>query len=141
MQSIRTRYHGPTNTRPSAISAKCEAGSIRVSYDHSLNIADNHKAACAKMLRKLGWDAPPYGDMVGGEFDGDTYWVFDEGRLQALRGLVNLKRDGGLSGNPYCAPEFRQALKTIGKAYGYYGPEMDAPTRNDEISAWLHKSA
>lgn len=76
MQAIRTRYSGPTNTRGSRIHAKCEAGSLSVSYDHSLNSEENHKAACDALIKKLDWTSPHYAPMVGGEFDGATYWVF-----------------------------------------------------------------
>ena len=76
MQAIRTRYHGPTDTRGSRISAKCEAGTIYVRYDHALNIDGNHKAACEAMTRELGWRGPNYAPMVEGGFDGDMYWVF-----------------------------------------------------------------
>jgi hypothetical protein len=76
MQAIRTRYHGPTNSRCSRISAKCEAGSISVSYDHALNIDGNHKAACDALRKKLGWMTEYYKPMIGGVFDGDYYWVF-----------------------------------------------------------------
>ena len=76
MQAIRTRYYGPTNYTGSCIRAKCEAGSVRFSYDHSLNIYDNHKAACSKLREKLGWSNYP--EMICGEFDGDHYHVFKE---------------------------------------------------------------
>ena len=49
---------------------------MRFSYDHSLNIYDNHKAACSKLREKLGWDRYP--EMICGEFDGDHYHVFKE---------------------------------------------------------------
>ena len=73
MQAIRTRYHGPTNIKGSRISAKCEARTIYVGYDHALNIEENHRAACRELKRVMQWG----GDMVGGNFDGDWYWVFD----------------------------------------------------------------
>jgi hypothetical protein len=79
MQAIRTRYHGPTNIRGSRISAKCEARTIYVSYDHALNIEENHRAACRELVRVMGWgkrEGTKYSDMVGGCFDGDWYWVF-----------------------------------------------------------------
>lgn len=59
-QAIRTRYHGPTNTRGSRISAKCGAGRVSVPYDHALNLYDNHAAAARALLAKLGWDAEEY---------------------------------------------------------------------------------
>jgi hypothetical protein len=80
MQAIRTRYFGPTNTRGSRIQAKAEAGAIYVNYDHGLNTKENHKAACDALLFKLKWlwTHGHYTSMVGGEFNGDYYWVFTE---------------------------------------------------------------
>jgi hypothetical protein len=81
MQAIRTRYFGPTDTRGSRIQAKAEAGALYVGFDHSLNIQDNHKAACDALLKKLKWrpcDANSYTPLVGGVFNGDYYWVFTE---------------------------------------------------------------
>ena len=72
-QAIRTRYYGPTNYTGSCIRAKAEAGSIRVPYDHALNIEDNHKVACQVLLDKLAWTwaaTPHYG-----VFGGDFYWT------------------------------------------------------------------
>jgi hypothetical protein len=43
--------------------ASCEAGSVIVSWDHSLNIELNHSAAAQALARKLGWDDSP---MAGG---------------------------------------------------------------------------
>ena len=76
MQAIRTRYIGPTNTRGSRIQAKCEAKTIYVSYDHALNTAENHMAACRKLADSLEWGKGPYNTMHGGSFGNDTYWVF-----------------------------------------------------------------
>ena len=76
MQAIRTKYHGPTNTRGSRISAQCEAGRVYVPYDHALSIDGNHKAACDALLDRMGWRGKYYTPMVCGEFSGDTYWVF-----------------------------------------------------------------
>jgi len=136
MQAIRTRYVGPTNTRGSRITAKCEAGSVSVPYDDALNSEQNHRAACDKLRAKLGWTTPHYGAMTHGVFDGDYYWTFDGGRLRALRDLVNVRRAGKLTGNPYCVPEFIEALRTIGAAFDYHGAPMEAPTRDEEIAQW-----
>jgi len=77
MQAIRTRYHGPSNVRGSRISAQCEAGKIFVSYDHALDLHDNHAAAAKALQDKLGWTTDKgYKPMFGGVFDHDTYWVF-----------------------------------------------------------------
>ena len=53
MQAITTTYHGPTDTRGSRITARCEAGSITVPYDHSAY--DAHTVAFVALVKKLGW--------------------------------------------------------------------------------------
>ena len=74
MQAIRTRFHGPTDTKGSRISAKNRSRTIYVGYDHALDLIDNHRAAARELKRIMPWG----GDMVGGSFDGDWYWVFDD---------------------------------------------------------------
>lgn len=76
MQAIRTRYHGPTNTRPSHISAKCEAGLINHTYDFSLDLDGNHQAAMCALRKKLKWHSDAYPKMWSGSFGHDCYWVF-----------------------------------------------------------------
>lgn len=127
MQAIRTKYHGPTNTRGSRISAKCGAGSISVSYDYALNIDGNHRAACDALVKKLGWDTGEYADMVGGEFDGAHYWVFDDKRLKALKAIVSGMRAATWTGSPWGKPEFKEAVKTCGRAHGFYGDALEVP--------------
>jgi hypothetical protein len=70
MQTIRTRYHGPSNVKGSRFSAQCEAGRIYVPYNHALNLDENHMEAARQLIAKLGWP----GDFAGGCFDGDYYW-------------------------------------------------------------------
>ena len=55
MQTIRTKYHGPTNSKGSRISAECEAGRIYVPYNHALDAEGNHKVAAQVLLVKMGW--------------------------------------------------------------------------------------
>ena len=44
--AIVTKYHGPTNTKPSRISVFMLDGTKKYfSYDHELTIMENHKAA------------------------------------------------------------------------------------------------
>ena len=74
MQAIRTRYFGPTDTKGSRISAKNRSRTIYISYDHALDVIDNHRAAARELKRLMQWG----GDMVGGIFYGDWYWVFDD---------------------------------------------------------------
>lgn len=74
MQAIETKYIGATNHKPSRIKATCTAGSVTVSYDHSLNIDGNHKAAAAELREKLGWID---GDMATGQLaNGNFAHVF-----------------------------------------------------------------
>lgn len=53
MQAIITKYHGATNHRPSKMSARCERGAARFSYDHGLNADENHRAACDKLCAQF----------------------------------------------------------------------------------------
>lgn len=76
MQAIRTKYHGPTASRGSRISASCEAKRISVPYDCALSAEENHAAACKVLTEKLGWVAPYYTQPVPGGFGEATYWVF-----------------------------------------------------------------
>lgn len=56
---IRTRYHGPTNTRGSRISATTVTGKrVYVPYDRALSSEDNHIAAARKAADLIAWIAP-----------------------------------------------------------------------------------
>jgi len=56
---IRTRYHGPTDTRGSRISATTISGKrVYVPYDHALSINDNHTAAARKAADLVAWSCP-----------------------------------------------------------------------------------
>lgn len=55
MQAIQTKYHGPSNTRGSYVTAKCSAGSLRFGWDDALNSDDNHRAAARALIVKLHW--------------------------------------------------------------------------------------
>ena len=53
MQAIVTKYLCPTNTKGSRIQAKCEAMTIRLSWDDALNVEENHTAACAELCCRM----------------------------------------------------------------------------------------
>ena len=53
MQSIQTKYLGPTNTRGSRIKATCWLTSVTVSWDYSASIEENHIAAIEALVCKL----------------------------------------------------------------------------------------
>ncbi len=57
MQAIRTKYHGPSNTRGSYMTADAESGTVKMSYNHSLSVSDNHAAVCQAYITKMGWDS------------------------------------------------------------------------------------
>lgn len=76
MQAIRTRFYGPGNVKGARIIARCEAGSISIGYDYSIDVEGNHRAACEALRKRLKWEGPTYPPMVGGVYEGDFYWVF-----------------------------------------------------------------
>jgi hypothetical protein len=62
MQAIETKWHGPTDSNGSRITARCDAKRITVPYDHALDVAANHAAAARVLATRLGWS----GRWVGG---------------------------------------------------------------------------
>lgn len=55
MQAIVTKFIPCTNNRPSRLSARCEAGSIIISWDDALNADENHTRAAKALCAKLKW--------------------------------------------------------------------------------------
>jgi hypothetical protein len=74
-QSIITRYHGATNTKPSRMSACTSSGSKRVfqPYEYSFTNETNHRENALGLAKKLGW----CGHWQGGALNdkGDMVWV------------------------------------------------------------------
>ncbi len=75
MKSIETKYHGPTNTKGSRISASdCEGrGKLYVHYDDALDSAQNHREAAIAWLSRHGqyW---PTGTLYGGHTQYGMAW-------------------------------------------------------------------
>lgn len=77
MQTIITKYLGPTNARGSRIKARqsgsyaCKPVSVTIAWDYSLSAEQNHTNAAKAVAAKLGWR----GDWVGGD-SGGTGLVF-----------------------------------------------------------------
>lgn len=72
MQAIVTKYLGPSNVRGSRIKATCQAGSLTLSWDDSLNPDSNHRAAAIALADKLQWN----GQWVSGSLpSGESVWV------------------------------------------------------------------
>jgi len=57
MQAIQTKYHGPTNTKGSRISATCADGRrVYISYPHEIGgDMERHEVAARALCEKLGW--------------------------------------------------------------------------------------
>jgi hypothetical protein len=86
-QAIFTAYHGPTNTRGSRVSAKCEAGRLSLPWDDALDSEGNHKAAAQALIKKLGWDDRAWAFGSSGRLSkGETFVpVLDYNTLPATR--------------------------------------------------------
>lgn len=82
MQAILAKYHGPTNTKGSRISAKCDAGSVSIPYPHELSGDAVYRAAANALIAKLGWTTDDgYPEMACGGLpnNGGYVFVFVEG--------------------------------------------------------------
>lgn len=75
-QAIQTKYHGPTNTRGSRISAKCSAGKISIPYPYDLSGTECHRKAAIALCEKLKWN--PEAMVAGGLPDNTCVFVFTD---------------------------------------------------------------
>lgn len=62
LQSIVTKFLGPTNTMEPRVTAKCNAGRVYIKFDPRKTPDQNHVEAARKLASRLGW----YGKFVGG---------------------------------------------------------------------------
>jgi hypothetical protein len=75
MKAIITKYHGPTDTRGSRISAKDEDGNrVSIPYRHDLNQLHAHTEAAISLCTKMGWT----GRIVAGGIKGGFAFVFTD---------------------------------------------------------------
>lgn len=58
-QAIQVKYLPCTNTLGTRVKATAAAGSIALSYDHSLDVGKNAEAAMLALVKKFGWDEHP----------------------------------------------------------------------------------
>ena len=74
-QSIITRYHGPTNTKPSRMSARPSGGAqcIFQSYEHEFTTYANHRLIALDLARRLKWRGKWQGGALNDK--GDMVWV------------------------------------------------------------------
>ena len=73
--AIRTRYHGPTDTRGSRFIATNGKNRVTVTYDYHLDPTENHSAAAQAFLDKHN----PFGTKLVANalcFDNDFYWTW-----------------------------------------------------------------
>jgi len=54
MQSIVTKFIGPSNYLGSRVKATSEAGRVTTPYDHELSLDENHVAAARALCKKFG---------------------------------------------------------------------------------------
>lgn len=74
MKAILTKYHGPTKTKGSRVSATAERGHrIIISWEPAWDVGRNHATAAQVLRTKMGWS----GKLIGGTLgNGDMCWVF-----------------------------------------------------------------
>jgi hypothetical protein len=86
MQTIDTKFHPATNHKPSRISAEASGCQVQIfiSYDHSLNVDENHTKAANMLLEKLQWT----GDYIGGHTKkGMVFVSMNDHSFAACRGI------------------------------------------------------
>jgi hypothetical protein len=102
MQAIQTKYHGPTNTRDSRITAKCASKRITVSYDHALDIEGNHVTAARKLAEVMDWLTGWHGSLLAGSLpDGSYVHVFVRAPMQGHILTVEPGREIHKDGVPF----------------------------------------
>ena len=75
MKAIVTKYHGPTNTRGSRISASdTDRNRISIPYPHELSGEDVYRLAAETLCKKMGWP----GRLIGGSVKNGYVFVFAE---------------------------------------------------------------
>jgi len=82
MKAIVTKYHGPTNTRGSRITASDEDGNkITISYPYELSGEAVHRKAAQALCDKMKWS----GNLVGGSLKHGYVFTFSEGWSGCVR--------------------------------------------------------
>ena len=77
MKAITTKYHGPTDTRGSRISASDSDGNrVSIPYDYELDSEEAHRRAAIAFCSKMKWSGAD--TMVGGSIKDGYVFVFGE---------------------------------------------------------------
>jgi len=75
MKAIRTKYHGPTDTRDSRISASDEDGNrVSIPYPHELSGEAVHRKAADRLCEKMNWT----GKLHGGSLKDGYVFVWEK---------------------------------------------------------------
>lgn len=78
MKAIVTKYHGPTNTKGSRITASDEDGNrCTISYPYELSGEAVHRAAAIALCEKMDWSHAA--DLRGGSLKNGYVFVFADG--------------------------------------------------------------
>lgn len=56
LQSIQTKFLGPTNTKGARVKAFSVHGSVTIHWNYSKNVIENHIAAAEALAAKHDWD-------------------------------------------------------------------------------------
>lgn len=72
MIAIIAKYHGPTDSRGSRISAAANGHRVVVPYDYALGAEENHAAAAIALCHKMKWR----GELVSGGLGAGAGYVF-----------------------------------------------------------------
>jgi len=59
-QAIATRWLPPTNFKPSRVTAWADAGRVTLSWEHGLNVDQNHARAAQALAEKFDWKGAWY---------------------------------------------------------------------------------
>lgn len=80
MQTIITKYLGPTNHKGSRIVARNSGNGKRItlSYNHALSSDQNHMEAARALKDRLGWTD----DLLGGHTEPGMVWIIQDKRLK-----------------------------------------------------------
>ena len=73
MKAIRTKYHGPTDTRGSRITASDEDGNrVSIPYPYELSGEAVHRKAADRLCEKMNWT----GQLAGGSLKDGYVFVW-----------------------------------------------------------------
>lgn len=128
-QAIVTKYHGPTNSRGSRVSATAEAGCVYVEYLDELNTEQNHQRAAFALSRKFGWSPLIVGAALPGNAGYAWAQIPDE-YADATLAVFETRRamtKGENNGNPHCRA-FGKAVDALTDSgeFKHTGPFADA---------------